>query len=176
MAFPAIGVAQTGGDALRRDDSADANEARAPSVSWEESFPPEAAAVRRARVGVTGALQAAGVDQQVITDALLVLAELVGNAVRHAGTDLNVTVTVDEGVLRIEVFDHDTRPPALVGLDDESTSGRGLHIVAGIATDWGWQTADSDDGVSGKRVWAELAAGPPGPGERADPSSRPPAR
>ena len=125
---------------------------------WEESFPPEASAVRRSRVGVTGALQGAGVPPQVVTDALLVLAELVGNAVRHAGTDLTVTVTLEEGVLRIEVFDYDTRTPALVGLDDESTSGRGLHIVAGVARDWGWQTAESDDGMSGKRVWAELAA------------------
>jgi anti-sigma regulatory factor (Ser/Thr protein kinase) len=131
-------------------------------VSWEESFPPEAAAVRRSRVGVSGALQEAGLSPRVVTDALLVLAELVGNAVRHAGTDFTVTVTVHEGVLRIEVFDYDTRPPALVGLDDESTSGRGLHIVAGIARDWGWQTADSDDGVSGKRVWAEMAADLPG--------------
>ncbi len=136
----------------------DANEAPAPSVSWVESFPPEAAAVRRSRVGVKGALHDAGVAPQVITDALLVLAELVGNAVRHAGTELTVTVTVRNEVLRIEVFDYDTRTPALVGLDEESTSGRGLHIVAGIARDWGWQTAESVDGVSGKRVWAELAA------------------
>ena len=113
--------------------------------------------MRRSRVGVSQTLHDAGVSPQVITDALLVLAELVGNAVRHAGTDLTVTVTVTAGVLRIEVFDYDTRTPALVGLDDESTSGRGLHIVAGVARDWGWQTAESDDGVSGKRVWAELA-------------------
>ncbi|MEY2568995.1 MAG: hypothetical protein QOE35_3524 [Actinomycetota bacterium] len=139
----------------------DANQAHGPSVSWEGTFAPEATAVRRSRIGVSGALQEAGVSPQVITDALLVLAELVGNAVRHAGTDLTVAVTVQEGVLRIEVFDYDTRTPALVGLDDESTSGRGLHIVAGIARDWGWQTAESDDGVSGKRVWAEMAADSP---------------
>ena len=146
------------------DDTPDANDAPAPSVSWEETFPPEAAAVRRSRAGVSGALHDAGVSPQLISDALIVLAELVGNAVRHAGTDLTVTVTVtvEEGVVRVEVFDFDTRTPALVGLDDESTSGRGLHIVAGIARDWGWQTAESDDGVSGKRVWAELATDRPG--------------
>jgi anti-sigma regulatory factor (Ser/Thr protein kinase) len=93
----------------------------------------------------------------VIDDAITVLGELAGNAVRHAGTEFGVVVVVGEGVLRLEVSDLDTRPPALLGLDSESTSGRGLHLVALIAGDWGWQTSESDAGVSGKRVWAELS-------------------
>jgi anti-sigma regulatory factor (Ser/Thr protein kinase) len=142
--------------ALAGDGSADGNELSPPSVSWEASFPPEVASVRGARIGAADAVRDAGLSLRSMADALLVVTELVGNAVRHARTDLTVTVTVRGDVLRIEVFDLDTRPPALLGLDDESTSGRGLHIVAGIATDWGWRTAQSADGVSGKRVWAEL--------------------
>ena len=98
-----------------------------------------------------------------MTDALLVLGELVSNAVRHARTEFTVSVSFRAGTLRLEVFDRDTRPPSLLGLDADSTSGRGLHIVAGIADDWGWQTAQGGDGVSGKTVWAELESGPPDP-------------
>ncbi len=88
---------------------------------------------------------------------MVVLSELVGNAVRHARTEFSVSVTWEADRLRVEVGDSDTRPPALLGLDSASTSGRGLHIVAAIADDWGWQTATNAQGMSGKRVWAELA-------------------
>jgi anti-sigma regulatory factor (Ser/Thr protein kinase) len=127
---------------------------------WEDTFAAEAGAVRRSRVLLQQALAGMGVASQLIDDALLVAAELIANAIRHAQTEFTVTVRVRPGVVRLEVFDRDTRPPALLGLDSESTSGRGLHIVAGLASDWGWQTAEDDDGISGKRVWAELASGP----------------
>jgi anti-sigma regulatory factor (Ser/Thr protein kinase) len=112
--------------------------------------------VRQCRQQAERALRGAGVPGVVIDDAMTVLGELAGNAVRHAGTEFRVVVRVDEE-LRLEVSDLDTRPPALLGLDAESTSGRGLHLVSLLATDWGWQTAESDAGVSGKRVWAELS-------------------
>jgi len=103
------------------------------------------------------ALEAAGVAPHVIADAMVVLGELVGNAVRHARTEFSVSATCRADKLRLEVGDSDTRPPALLGLDSESTSGRGLHIVAALACDWGWQTAENAEGMSGKRVWAEIA-------------------
>ena len=105
---------------------------------------------------VEKALAGAGVDQAAASDALLILGELVSNAIRHARTEFTVSVAVQSDTVRVEVFDRDTRPPALMGLDDESTSGRGLHIVAGLARDWGWNTGESADGVSGKVVWAEV--------------------
>lgn len=133
---------------------------------WEESFSPEFDVPRQARVGVDRLLQHAGAPLATIEVARVVLSELVANAIRHARTELTVSARVGDGVLRIEVLDRDTRPPALMGLDSDSTSGRGLHIVAGLARDWGWQTADAEDGVSGKVVWAEVALDQPGRGER----------
>jgi len=105
---------------------------------------------------VADALRRGGVAPAVVSDALLVLSELVGNAIRHARTEFTVSATLRDRVLRLEVADRDTRPPSLLGLDSGSTSGRGLHIVAGIAGDWGWQTAASADGEAGKLVWAEI--------------------
>jgi anti-sigma regulatory factor (Ser/Thr protein kinase) len=124
---------------------------------WEATFPPEAQAVKASRVAVNEFLVGAGIDAAVIARAVLVVSEIAGNAVRHARTDFTASVSVEVDLLRLSVFDRDTRPPALMVLDSESTSGRGLHIVAAIAADWGWQTAASDDGISGKTVWAEMA-------------------
>lgn len=88
--------------------------------------------------------------------AELVVSELVTNAVRHARTALTVTLTLEGAVLRIEVFDRDTRLPVAVAADEEATGGRGLVIVAAIADNWGAQTAEVD-GISGKIVWAEIS-------------------
>jgi anti-sigma regulatory factor (Ser/Thr protein kinase) len=97
----------------------------------------------------------AGLGSALVGDALAVLGEIAANAVRHARTPFTVSLTVEEGILRLEVFDGDPSPPAMRDLDLESTGGWGLHIVSGIASDWGWRPA-VEDGVSGKRVWAEL--------------------
>jgi len=126
------------------------------SVLWQGTYPPEDVAVRRSRLDVGNALGQTGLARVVIDDVLAVLTEIVGNAVRHARTECIVTASLHAGVLRVEVFDGDTHPPSLLGLDADSTSGRGLHLVTGIARDWGWRPAVSDDGVAGKRVWAEL--------------------
>lgn len=133
----------------------------------EATFAPDADAARQVRMVVGDGLEAFGLGPALITDTLLVLTELVANAVRHARTEFTVSTALKGERVRIEVFDLDTRPPALMGLDSESTSGRGLHIVSGIAQDWGWNTAEGEDGVAGKVVWAELAVDAPGTDNRA---------
>lgn len=90
--------------------------------------------------------------------AVLLVSELVTNAVRHAGTDLLVELSfLDEAVL-LAVSDGSTRPaypknPALL-----AEGGRGLALVDALATRWG-VTANP----YGKRVWAELGAQGPAP-------------
>lgn len=87
-----------------------------------------------------------------VHDACLVTSELVANAVLHARTGVRVTVRVDAvDVVRIEVYDQNTRMPVLVTPPDDATSGRGLDVVAKVATTWG--TRSHGDG---KTVWAQL--------------------
>jgi hypothetical protein len=66
-------------------------------------------------------------------------------------------------VVRIEVSDTRAertppRPKALRAADPEDNGGRGLVIVAGPASRWGWHVRS--DGP-GRTVWAECAATPP---------------
>lgn len=102
---------------------------------------------------------------------VLVLAELTSNAVRHGhvpGRDFrfHLQVIAHTQTVRIEVTDTRAervppRPDALHTPSTEDTGGRGLLLVAGLATRWDWYLRP--DGP-GKTVWAEyvLTEGPAG--------------
>jgi anti-sigma regulatory factor (Ser/Thr protein kinase) len=89
----------------------------------------------------------------------LITAELAANAVHHGhvpGRDIHVRLTEAGPVLRVEVSDFRTgRVPLLSCQEppDDAESGRGLRIVACLATRW---AAVATLGAPGKTVWAEL--------------------
>lgn len=95
-----------------------------------------------------------------VNDTLtLITAELTANAVRHghvAGRDFRVRLTQGAAGLRVEVTDTRTeRVPVLSDREPpgDAESGRGLLIVAGLATRW---AVAPRAGAPGKTVWAEL--------------------
>ncbi|TQJ87754.1 ATP-binding protein [Streptomyces sp. SLBN-31] len=89
----------------------------------------------------------------------LITAELTANAVRHGhvpGRDFHVQLTLAEDTFRIEVTDSraEKQPrstPPTPG--SASESGRGLHLVAALADDWGVTPRPA---APGKTVWAKL--------------------
>lgn len=83
-----------------------------------------------------------------------IVAELVANAVRHAGTPLELRLVHEEELIRIEVRDGDQRLPILRYPKPEDEGGRGLYIVDRYSTAWG--TISAPDG---KVVWAEISLG-----------------
>ncbi len=89
----------------------------------------------------------------------LITAELSGNAVRHGhvpGRDFHVQLTLAEGTFRIEVTDTraEKQPsPTPAFPDPLPESGRGLHLVAALADDWGVTPRPA---APGKTVWAVL--------------------
>jgi len=116
---------------------------------------PEPAEVGRARRALASCLTGwrlnGGLDA-----ALLVVSELVGNAIRHVpnGT-VRLTATAGDGELLIEVRDQSRTPPVLdVGPEPENESGRGLLLVHALSRDWGW----TPDGDGAKTTWAVLPA------------------
>lgn len=90
--------------------------------------------------------------RQLVEDAQLGTSELVTNAVRHAGTELELSLLLSDAVT-IEVRDREPElpHPDHVEFDPTAESGRGLQIVAAISDDWG-VTARPD----GKAVWFTL--------------------
>lgn len=70
------------------------------------------------------------------------MSELVGNAVEHAGTEIDVWVSMRGATVHLAVQDRSTRPPLLRGSDPTRPGGvwapgMGLRIVAATATAWG---------------------------------------
>ena len=119
-------------------------------------YAPASVAVARNRL--TADLKAAGIYAGAIGDAVLVVSELLSNAIRHArplpGANVQVAWAVDEGAVEVAVSDGGapTRPrqtqPTV-----SSIGGRGLDIVEYLARTWGIRTDDC-----GLTVWAILGA------------------
>ena len=85
--------------------------------------------------------------------AELVVAELMANAVLHAGTRSQLIVSRSTRYLHVAVRDYCSLPARLVGPTGEmEPHGRGLLVVEALATHWGC-TPTSD----GKVTWATLA-------------------
>ncbi|MFF0558981.1 ATP-binding protein [Streptomyces sp. NPDC004266] len=99
---------------------------------------PYAAARARAEVHrlVQEALLAGGlVDQAVEDDAALVVSELVGNAVRHAGGVCSLDLSLEPDGLDIDVSDSSPETPRPRATDTTSEGGRGWGIVARLTSE-----------------------------------------
>jgi anti-sigma regulatory factor (Ser/Thr protein kinase) len=86
------------------------------------------------------------------TDAvLLVVSELVTNAVRQGDGPVRLTLHVSNGALDVAVFDTGHRMPVLSDLGPDSTGGRGLHLIDTVCESWGVR-----EEIDGKTVWARV--------------------
>ena len=127
-----------------------------PERSASVHVPHERTAVRLARHAFADELRAAGVAEEAATDAMLVLSELVTNAVKHAAPlpsgEIHVTWEVRDDHLHVEITDGGagTRPHASVAALS-ALGGRGLDIVRTVSSQWG--VTEGQDCVT---VWAEV--------------------
>ncbi|MFH9347673.1 ATP-binding protein [Kitasatospora sp. NPDC017646] len=97
-------------------------------------------------------------DSRMVADAVLLVSELVGNAVRHTGAPRSLLLVRCRGLLRIEVSDASRRPPLpRTPYGASESGGRGLFLLSRLALRWGWYPASP-----GKSVWCELRI----PGDR----------
>lgn len=116
------------------------------------ALPSDASAVRLARQVTRDALAAWHLGW-LEEDAVLLVSELVTNAVRHArdtgaiGLELASTGTR----LRMEIQDGDPSWRQMDGLADCDESGYGFLMVDSLADRWGLRRV-----CAGKAVWAEL--------------------
>jgi anti-sigma regulatory factor (Ser/Thr protein kinase) len=124
----------------------------AAASSREIKLDPEPTAVRAARHFIQSALSELGFPG-CVDDGLLVVSELVTNAIRAAPqTPCLVVVRVDAGHPIIEVHDGSAEPPKRREPDFDALHGRGLHVVDTLCVRW-----DCVRSGSGKAVIARLA-------------------
>ena len=118
------------------------------------TFPAEASSVPAARRFVRSALEGLGLDAAYQAAEMLV-SEVVTNAVLHARTEFTISVLREGDVVRVSVMDLSPAVPKQRAYGTDSTTGRGLRLVATLSVAWGVERS-----LRGKTVWFEvLAAG-----------------
>ncbi|HVT65795.1 MAG TPA: ATP-binding protein [Mycobacteriales bacterium] len=89
------------------------------------------------RVARNHARRALGsIQSQVADDVLLVVSELVTNAVLHGKGPITLTVTVEPSEVVVAVTDHGSESPSFAQQHVDDEDGRGLRIVQRLTAAW----------------------------------------
>jgi serine phosphatase RsbU (regulator of sigma subunit)/anti-sigma regulatory factor (Ser/Thr protein kinase) len=130
---------------------------RAPTTTLplhaQRSFPADERSVAAARRFTRAVLDEWEAHELTDTVVLLV-SELVTNAVVHAGTTVRLKLRLHSQSLRVEVEDQHPGQALPMGVEpppDDAEHGRGLVITSVLAPTWGVQYTPSS-----KRVWLQL--------------------
>jgi anti-sigma regulatory factor (Ser/Thr protein kinase) len=104
-------------------------------------IPANASAVPQARRHLRDTLERAGIEPRRQQDALLLLSELVGNAIRHGsreGDPIELVWTIERDTLRVAVLDcaRAASVPVALTPSEARAEGRGLRIVDQLADWW----------------------------------------
>jgi anti-sigma regulatory factor (Ser/Thr protein kinase) len=91
-----------------------------------------------------------GFDEQS-EDLVLVVSEMVTNAVRHGAPPVLLEVVADEEAVVVAVVDGSARPPVRRDAGDDAEGGRGMALVHLLTNEHG-----VDARPPGKTVWARL--------------------
>ncbi|NXY96684.1 ATP-binding protein [Streptomyces sp. BR123] len=93
-----------------------------------------------------------GFSPQVSEHTVLLVSELVGNAVRHTGArSFGLRMQRRRGWIRVEVRDPSRGLPCLMPVHELDTTGRGLFLVDKLSDRWG-----ADLLPRGKVTWFEM--------------------
>jgi PAS domain S-box-containing protein len=114
----------------------------------ELTLDPAPVSVRTARRAVEDALRGEGAADELVDSAVLLVSEVVSNAVLHAGTVLRFRCEAGPLGVRVEVADESPVAPTERTPTEREATGRGLMLVRALASDFGVQMLSA-----GKVVW-----------------------
>jgi anti-sigma regulatory factor (Ser/Thr protein kinase) len=118
-------------------------------VQWDSR--PPVTALHEARERVAVVLAGWGLTGEAVEPTLLVVTELLSNAVEHGRGPGWLSLAFADESVRVEVRDDVPEPPSLRARDPLRVRGRGLQLVEAVASRWG-----VTDDPPGKVVWAEV--------------------
>lgn len=120
-------------------------------------FEAEPAEVRLLRKAAAAQLSQWGMPVAA-DEAELLVTELATNVIKHVGEGASATLILEWRTerLRVEVHDKSRTVPTLRTADCDEECGRGLHLLAALAVDWGTVLT-----AAGKAVWCEISTGSP---------------
>ncbi|MBD0708817.1 MULTISPECIES: SpoIIE family protein phosphatase [unclassified Streptomyces] len=121
-------------------------------------------AAPRARAFASGVLSSWRFPVELRDLGVLATSELVGNSLQHGTPPMRLRLRRTDRRLIIEVTDGDEHLPRRRRAETEDEAGRGISIIATIASSWGSRRTPG----GGKAVWCEFAlrdqTPPSGPG------------
>jgi len=121
--------------------------------SLSHRIDPADTAVGDARHLVTAWLEARSMPAPLVADAALATTELVTNALVHGRPPIELRLRLESTDVLIEVRDRATYQPRKRRPDQTDEHGRGLQIVAALASRWGTRPTEH-----GKAVWCVLSS------------------
>jgi serine phosphatase RsbU (regulator of sigma subunit)/anti-sigma regulatory factor (Ser/Thr protein kinase) len=104
-----------------------------------------------ARAFASGVLRSWQMNEELTDSGVLAVSELVANAATHGRPPVRLRLRRTDRRLSIDVTDADDHLPRRRLADDTDEDGRGMSIVANLASSWGARQLDE-----GKSVWCEF--------------------
>ncbi|MDX2407555.1 ATP-binding protein [Streptomyces microflavus] len=128
---------------------------------WRFTAPAVEVSVPQARHAVRDLLGRQGVpiEEDILQGLLLIVSELVTNAVKHAALlspELAVEVAIGADWVRVSVEDNHPYRPTALETDYAQTGGRGLLLVKEITAEAGGTCDVEHTARGGKIIWAAL--------------------
>ncbi|MCP9206893.1 ATP-binding protein [Streptomyces sp. NEAU-Y11] len=117
----------------------------------EVVMPPDPFCVAQTRCIAAALLRLWEIADTLAEDVRVVISELVTNAIKHGHGIVSLRMRHCEDELRIEVTDGSPAPAELNHPDEEDESGRGVYLVAVLASGWGVSH-------QGRTTWATFHA------------------
>ena len=115
----------------------------------------ELSSVAPARRWAREKFEAAGLEPDVRDLLVLLVSEVVTNAVAHAAPPLLLRIETTPEVTRVEVKDRARDLPILKDPEPYETGGRGIKFVNDLSTRWGTEPPEDAEGL--KTVWFEVS-------------------